>query len=85
MTRTIKRYKNRKLYDTETASYVSFDEVREIIEKGDDISVIDHANGKDITVYVLSMVISNTEAPPSSSLDVDIRNRLVEIIRLFKH
>lgn len=58
MARVIKRYENRKLYDTEDKRYVSLDEVAGLIRAGHDITVIDNATEGDITAQTLTKIIS---------------------------
>ncbi|MCD6163577.1 MAG: hypothetical protein J7K40_14345 [candidate division Zixibacteria bacterium] len=56
----IKRYKNRRLYDTELKKSIKLDDIKRYIDKGIPIKVIDHSNGKDITVQTLVTVLSNS-------------------------
>ena len=57
MTRIIKRYENRKLYDSESRQYISLEEIAELIRGGIDIQVVDRASGEDITRHTLTQVI----------------------------
>jgi polyhydroxyalkanoate synthesis repressor PhaR len=57
----IKRYPNRKLYDTEAKHYVSLAGVAELIRQGAELHVIDYASGDDITNLVLTQVIAEQE------------------------
>ncbi len=57
MNRLIKRYENRKLYDTETRKYVSLEGIAVLIREGVDIRVIDNTNDADITTQILTQVI----------------------------
>lgn len=57
MKRLIKRYENRKLYDTETRKYVSLESIAVMIREGVDIRVIDNTNDADITTQILTQVI----------------------------
>ena len=43
-TKIIKRYANRKLYDTERSKYVTLEEIAEMIKAGDDVQIIDNKN-----------------------------------------
>ena len=58
MARQIKRYGSRKLYDTLESQYVSMQEVAAMIRDGQQIEVIDNKSGDDVTVQVLTQVIS---------------------------
>lgn len=55
--RIIKRYKNRRLYDTELKSYITHAELGSIIRRGDPFKVIDSATGDEITLAVLGQVL----------------------------
>lgn len=55
--RIIKRYKNRRLYDTELKSYITHTELGHIIRRGDTFKVIDSSTGKEITLAVLGQVL----------------------------
>jgi polyhydroxyalkanoate synthesis repressor PhaR len=57
----IKRYLNRKLYNTQTKRYITLEEVGELIRSGEDVVVTDSTSGKDITALVLSQVIMGQE------------------------
>lgn len=57
MQRTIKRYENRKLYDTTDKQYVSLEDIARMVRQGDEVSVIDNATGEDITTQTLTKVI----------------------------
>ncbi len=53
----IKRYANRKLYDTEAKQYVSLDGIAERIRQGEDVRVVDHTTGEDLTALTLTQII----------------------------
>jgi polyhydroxyalkanoate synthesis repressor PhaR len=54
---TIKRYPNRKLYNTETKQYITLDELADLIRGGDEIHVIDNASGEDLTALTMTQVL----------------------------
>ncbi len=54
---TIKRYPNRKLYNTETKQYITLDELADLIRSGDEIHVIDNTSGDDLTALTLTQVL----------------------------
>lgn len=56
--RVIKRYSNRKLYDTRDSKYVTLLEIAELIRAGEDIQVIDNASKEDKTEVTLALIIS---------------------------
>ncbi|MBD3258262.1 hypothetical protein GF377_07500 [candidate division GN15 bacterium] len=55
--RIVKRYKNRRLYDTETSRVITQFDLARLVQEGHDIKVIDSATGEDITLTVLSRVM----------------------------
>ena len=57
----IKRYPNRKLYDTERKRYITLSGVAALIRRGVDIQVIDHETGEDLTTVTLSQIILEQE------------------------
>lgn len=57
----IKRYPNRKLYNTESSSYVTLAEVQTAVKNGRIIRVIDNVSKKDITAKTLLMSLVETE------------------------
>mgnify|MGYP003400354821 CR=1 FL=1 len=61
MPRTIKKYANRRLYDTEASRHVTLDGIRQLVAGGEDVVVIDDTTGQDITRSILLQVIAEQE------------------------
>ena len=64
----IKRYANRKLYNTATSRYITLKGIAEILEQGEEVRVVDNETGEDITKVALSQILvdserSNADAP----------------------
>jgi polyhydroxyalkanoate synthesis repressor PhaR len=57
----IKRYPNRKLYDTAAKRYVSLGDIAALIRGGAEVQVVDHATGEDLTALILMQVIVEQE------------------------
>ena len=57
MARRIKRYDNRKLYDTETSEYVSLGDIADVVRRGETVEVVDNATGENITTQTLTQII----------------------------
>jgi polyhydroxyalkanoate synthesis repressor PhaR len=57
----IKRYPNRKLYDTEAKGYITLEQIAELIRGGQEIQVIDNVTGEDLTAVVLTQIILEQE------------------------
>jgi polyhydroxyalkanoate synthesis repressor PhaR len=74
----IKRYPNRKLYDTQTKRYINLDDVAEMIRRGEEIQVIDHASGKDITALTYSQIILEQEKKSGGFLPHTLLSELIQ-------
>lgn len=74
----IKRYQNRKLYDTNQSCYVTLDEIAQMIKNGDDIQVVDNRTKQDITATTLTQLLYESERKAHNPVPV---NMLKEIIR----
>jgi polyhydroxyalkanoate synthesis repressor PhaR len=57
----IKRYPNRKLYDTEAKQYITLEGIADLIRQGQEIQVVDHATGEDLTAVTLTQIIAEQE------------------------
>jgi polyhydroxyalkanoate synthesis repressor PhaR len=74
----IKRYQNRKLYDTHESSYVTLDEIAKMIKAGEDLRVIDNKTKNDITASTLTQLLYESERKAKTQPSVEL---LKEIIR----
>jgi polyhydroxyalkanoate synthesis repressor PhaR len=73
--RVIKRYSNRKLYDTRDSRYVTLLQIAEMIRAGEDVQIIDNASKEDKTEVTLALIISEElKAQPRSVPLVTLRN-----------
>ncbi len=59
--RIIKRYANRKLYDTEHSRYVTLEQISEMIRQGDDVKIVDNKSKEDLTSVTLAQIIFEEE------------------------
>src|SRR5206468_12661078 len=59
---TIKKYANRRLYDTESSAYITLDRLAQMVREGRDFEVVDAKTGEDITRQVLTQIIVEEEA-----------------------
>ena len=59
---TIKKYANRRLYDTESSSYITLDRLAQMVREGREFEVVDAKTGDDITRQVLTQIIVDEEA-----------------------
>jgi len=65
---TIKKYANRRLYDTESSSYITLDRLAEMVREGREFEVVDAKTGEDITRQVLTQIIVDEEARGGSNI-----------------
>jgi len=79
--RILKKYPNRRLYDTETSTYVTLEDVRKMILKKDPVKVVDSRTGHDLTRAVLLQIIAEQEAEGHEPL---LTNKVLEqVIRFY--
>jgi polyhydroxyalkanoate synthesis repressor PhaR len=78
--RTIKKYPNRRLYDTEISSYITLEEVRQLVLDNEDFEVRDAKSGEDLTRSVLLQIISEHEEKGQPMLSPQL---LSQIIRFY--
>ncbi len=84
----IKRYSNRKLYDTDSKSFITLDDIAKMLNSGKNIKVLDKDTGKDVTVHVTASLLRKhydlggnlLNIPDESPLDL-IKNK-IKIIRV---
>ena len=76
----IKKYANRRLYNTAKSSYVTLDDLAKMVRDGEDFGVYDAKSGEDITRSVLTQIIVEEEAKEQNMLPT---NFLRELIRLY--
>ena len=73
----IKKYENRRLYDTASSRYINLDEIAQLIKDGRDVKVVDAATGEDITRVVLTQIIMEDAKGPDSAFPLDILRQMV--------
>jgi polyhydroxyalkanoate synthesis repressor PhaR len=74
----IKRYANRKLYNTETSRYITLRGVGELLDRGEEVRVVDNETGEDITQVALSQILVDNKRSrevPSDTLLTQILSR----------
>ena len=74
---TIKKYANRRLYDTESSTYITLDRLAEMVREGREFEVVDARSGEDITRQVLTQIIVEEEARGSTMLPVNFLKQLI--------
>jgi polyhydroxyalkanoate synthesis repressor PhaR len=73
----IKKYENRRLYDTASSRYVNLDEVAQMVQEGREVQVFDAASGEDLTRLVLTQIIMEQAKAPGSAFPLDILRQMV--------
>ncbi len=74
---TIKKYANRRLYDTESSAYITLDRLSEMVREGREFEVVDAKTGEDITRQVLTQIIVDEESRGSTMLPVNFLKQLI--------
>ena len=73
----IKKYANRRLYDTSTSSYVTLDHLSELVRREVDFEVRDAKTGEDLTRQVLTQIIFEKETKGEGALPVNFLRQLI--------
>ena len=74
---TIKKYANRRLYNTATSSYVTLDDLATMVKQGGDFVVYDAKTGEDITRSVLTQIIVEEEGKGANLLPISFLRQLI--------
>ena len=74
---TIKKYANRRLYNTATSSYVTLDHLAAMVKEGTDFVVYDAKSGEDITRQVLTHIIVEEESKGQNLLPINFLRHLI--------
>ena len=74
---TIKKYANRRLYDTESSIYITLDRLAQMVREGREFEVVDAKTGEDITRQVLTQIIVDEESRGSTMLPINFLKQLI--------
>jgi polyhydroxyalkanoate synthesis repressor PhaR len=74
---TIKKYANRRLYDTESSTYITLDRLAQMVREGREFEVVDAKSGDDITRQVLTQIIVEEEARGTTMLPINFLKQLI--------
>ena len=74
---TIKKYANRRLYDTESSAYITLDRLAQMVREGREFEVVDAKTGDDITRQVLTQIIVEEEARGATMLPINFLKQLI--------
>ncbi len=75
----IRKYVNRRLYDTTQSRYVNLNELRELIISGDDIQVVEQASQADITTTVLLQILEDSQRSTAQILKPEFLARVIRL------
>jgi polyhydroxyalkanoate synthesis repressor PhaR len=76
--RIIKRYANRKLYDTQHSRYVTLEQISEMIRNGDDVKIVDNKSKEDLTSVTLAQIIFEEEKKQRSFLPLGAMRNIIQ-------
>lgn len=76
--RIIKKYQNRKLYDTQDSCYVTLDGIAKMIRNNEEISVIDNTTKNDVTALILTQVLYEQEKNNKSVLPISVLKNIIQ-------
>jgi len=76
--RIVKRYQNRKLYDTQNSCYVTLDEIGQMVKQGEDVKIIDNRTGDDLTSVTLTQIIFEEEKKKKSLLPLATLKNIIQ-------
>jgi polyhydroxyalkanoate synthesis repressor PhaR len=77
--RLIRKYVNRRLYDTTQSRYVNLDDLRELVTKGIQLKVVEQATGSDITTPVLLQIIAEGQRAGAQLLSPSFLSGLIRL------
>lgn len=83
--RIIRKYNNRRLYDTTSKSYVNLDEVANLIRGGSDVQVVDARTGEDLTRAILTQIIVEDTRMRDGGLPLDVLRELIVLSGKAQH
>ena len=75
--RIIKKYPNRRLYDTTESRYIALDDIRRLVVEGVDFQVVDAKKGEDITRSILLQIIVEQEEQGQPILSADLLRKII--------
>jgi len=77
-TKLIKRYGNRKLYDTEQSRYVTLEEISQMVRRGEEIRVVDNKTQEDLTAVTLTQIMLEEQKNKNNILPLSLCKNLIQ-------
>jgi len=78
MSRLIKRYGNRKLYDTQESRYVTLEAIAAFVKQGEEVRVVDNDTGEDLTAVTFAQIILEEERRNNGLLPLPILRKIIQ-------
>ncbi len=78
MDRLIKRYANRKMYDTQASRYVTLDAVADLVRAGEDLRIVDNDSGEDLTALIFAQIIFEEEKRKNGLLELPVLRWIIQ-------
>jgi polyhydroxyalkanoate synthesis repressor PhaR len=72
MPRLVKRYSNRKLYDTSESRYVTLEEISRWVKAGEDVKIVENESGEDLTAVTFAQIILEEERKKNGYLSLPL-------------
>ena len=76
--RVFKKYANRRIYDTHSSSYVTLEELTEVIRRGQEVKVIDAKTKADVTAFILTQIVLEQAKRNNALLPVPILHLIIQ-------
>jgi len=73
----IKKYENRRLYNTLTSQYINQDQVAQLVREGCDVRVVDATTGEDLTRLILAQIVLEDAKTPDSLFPLDVLRQMI--------
>src|SRR5271166_3581828 len=77
VTVVIKKYGNRRLYDSSSSKYINLDDIAEFVRAGKDVQVVDAKTGQDLTRVTLTQIITEDAREKNTGLPLELLRQLV--------
>jgi len=74
----IKRYQNRKLYDTAASRYVTLEDIAQMVKRGEEVRILDNRTKKDLTAVTLAQILYEEEKSERSLLPLATLKKIVQ-------
>jgi polyhydroxyalkanoate synthesis repressor PhaR len=78
MARLVKRYGNRKLYDTSESRYVTLDEIARWVKAGEEVKILENDTGEDLTAVTFAQIILEEERRKSGLVSIPVLRELIQ-------